>query len=563
MNPMDISRFETLKASGNLPSPKGVALAIMRLTQKEDASMAEMARIIKSDPAFVGRLIKAANSMNASPGRPVVSVQEALVVLGMPAVRNLALGFSLLSQYKSGACKGFDYGSFWTASLVGGIALQALTLRTRLAQAEEAFSVGLLARVGELALATVYPEEYGGIVRSAAKNPEADLTGLEAERFALNHRQLTVAMLADWGLPGIFCDIVAGHETPEDGRYGEGSREYLLVQSLALSRQIAAMCIAAEATRPAHLPRLFQLGRLLSIDEEDLAPLCDAIVREWQGWAAILSVSAPEVSPFEELAKARSEEDAASATVPARLRVLVVDDERSMRMALRAMLEEAGYEVFEAADGQEGLRMALEMQPHMVVTDRIMPVLDGMALTRALRATRPAVLMASSMRPSMPLTRLRNCSGSWGSLLDRSDVSILMATSVPPSSSWMSRAMRSRSSSLAASRWEDSSASWALDSRSSTSVSLLCVMSDTMPSHCVSPVVTFRGAARRLIHFTPPSACRMRPSQFTCVASCADCRIAASSDWRSSSPMESKNSRTSWINASRASPIREATFSLT
>ncbi len=390
MNPMDISRFEKLKASGNLPSPKGVALAIMRLTQKEDASMAELARIIKSDPAFVGRLIKAANSVNANPGRPVVSVQEALVVLGMPAVRNLALGFSLLSQYKNGACKGFDYESFWTASLACGIALQALTLRTRVAQAEEAFSVGLLARVGELALATVYPEEYGGIMRSAAKSPGADLTGLEAERFALNHRQLTVAMLADWGLPRIFCDIVAGHETPEDGRYSEGSREYLLVQSLALSRQIAEICIAAEATRPGCLPRLFLLGKRLSIDEEDLAPLCDAIVREWQGWAAILSVSAPAVPAFEELAKAHSAADAtaAPAEAPARLRVLVVDDERSMRMAVRAMLEEAGYEVFEAADGQEGLRMALETLPHMVVTDRIMPALDGMAMTRALRETR-------------------------------------------------------------------------------------------------------------------------------------------------------------------------------
>ncbi|MBL8503499.1 MAG: HDOD domain-containing protein, partial [Rhodocyclaceae bacterium] len=160
MNPMDLSKFEKLKATGNLPSPKGVALAILRLTQREDASMAELARIIKTDPAFVGRLIKAANSVNANPGRPVVSVQEALVVLGMPAVRNLSLGFSLLSQYKSGACKGFDYEQFWGGSLACGIAFQALTLRNRAAQPEEAFSVGLLARVGELALATIYTEDY-------------------------------------------------------------------------------------------------------------------------------------------------------------------------------------------------------------------------------------------------------------------------------------------------------------------------------------------------------------------------------------------------------------------
>ena len=117
MNPMDLSKFEKLKATGNLPSPKGVALAILRLTQREDASMAELARIIKTDPAFVGRLIKAANSVNANPGRPVVSVQEALVVLGMPAVRNLSLGFSLLSQLTSGCCMGLEYEMFWGGSL--------------------------------------------------------------------------------------------------------------------------------------------------------------------------------------------------------------------------------------------------------------------------------------------------------------------------------------------------------------------------------------------------------------------------------------------------------------
>ena len=57
--PIDITKFEHLKASGDLPSPKGVALAIIRLIQQDDSSMGDLARIIKTDPAFVGRLIKA------------------------------------------------------------------------------------------------------------------------------------------------------------------------------------------------------------------------------------------------------------------------------------------------------------------------------------------------------------------------------------------------------------------------------------------------------------------------------------------------------------------------
>ncbi len=392
MNPMDLSKFEKLKALGNLPSPKGVALAIMRLTQKEDASMAELARIIKPDPAFVGRLIKAANSVNANPGRSVVSVQEALVVLGMPAVRNLALGFSLLSQHKEGGCRGFDYPRFWASSLACGIALQALTLRTRVAQAEEAFSVGLLARVGELALATLYAGEYSDVLRIASNVGQAGLVDLERERFALDHRYLTAAMLTDWGLPRIYCDSVRGHELCEEALFQVGSREYVLQQSLGLSRLIADICTAAEAERAALMPRLHALGERIADASDDLTQLCDNVVREWREWAAILGVAIQAAPSFEALAQSALAQDAAANDPPpesaSRLRVLVVDDDRSIRLALRTLLEGDGYEVSEAADGREGLRVALDAQPHMLVTDRVMPHVDGMEMIRTLRGTR-------------------------------------------------------------------------------------------------------------------------------------------------------------------------------
>ena len=105
--PIDMKRYAQLKTAGELPSPRGVAIAIIRLTQASDVSLAEIGRVIKGDPAFVGRLIKAANGLVAENRRAVVSVQEALMVLGLPAVRTLALGFSLLSAYRKGACAGF------------------------------------------------------------------------------------------------------------------------------------------------------------------------------------------------------------------------------------------------------------------------------------------------------------------------------------------------------------------------------------------------------------------------------------------------------------------------
>ncbi len=391
MKPMDIEQFEKLKVSGSLPSPRGVALAIMRLSQKENASMAELVRVIKPDPAFVGRLIKAANSVNANPGRPVVSVQEALVVLGMPAVRNLALSFSLLSQYRQGACKGFDYALYWSESLACGIAFQELTLRTRVAQPEEAFSVGLLARIGELALATMHAEEYAALLRTLAKNPLADLVGLEIERFAMSHRELSAAMLRDWGLPRIYCSTVQVHERCDDELYAPGSREHVLLQSLALSRQIGSICVAPDDQRVAGMARLFELGVRLDFDQEALTGLCNKVVREWQEWSSMLSVTTLPMPAFEQLAeRAAGEADvvAARQAQPQPLRILVVTAQAAVRTELHAVLTGLQYEVFEAADSESALGCALEKEPHMLVLGRLTQPAEGFALTRALRATR-------------------------------------------------------------------------------------------------------------------------------------------------------------------------------
>ena len=93
-SPYNSERLQEIKALGDLPSPKGAALAVMRLTQKPDVSVAELAHVVQTDPALVGRLIKAANALH-NKTRPVAAVQDALILLGISTVRYLALSFSL------------------------------------------------------------------------------------------------------------------------------------------------------------------------------------------------------------------------------------------------------------------------------------------------------------------------------------------------------------------------------------------------------------------------------------------------------------------------------------
>ncbi len=69
-----------------------------------------------------------------------------------------------------------------------------------------------------------------------------------------------------------------------------------------------------------------------------------------------------------------------------RRRILVVDDRWENRGALTSLLSPLGFELCEAMDGQDGLRCLQSFQPDLVITDLVMPVLDGFAMMAKIRA---------------------------------------------------------------------------------------------------------------------------------------------------------------------------------
>ncbi len=72
-----------------------------------------------------------------------------------------------------------------------------------------------------------------------------------------------------------------------------------------------------------------------------------------------------------------------------RYRVLIVDDEADSREALAELTQRWGYDVQTAGDGTEALRRAIEWHPDVILTDLVMPNMDGLWLLRALRAELP------------------------------------------------------------------------------------------------------------------------------------------------------------------------------
>jgi len=382
------TRIEQLRRSGQLPSPKGVALAVMDICSRDDATIDAIARVVQTDPALSGRLLRLANAASMAGGRPVLAIPEAISRLGMAAVRQVAMAFSLVNEHRDGPCKGFDYPRFWSHSLLMAVGMQALAGITRVGSPPEMFACGLMARIGCLALATVHPLEYAELLSRHDGDRGASLAVLERQHLQVDHNEFTATILADCGMPKAVIEPVVHHENPQASGFAQGTRQELMAQLLHHAMRLADMGLAPQALRGAMIPGLMLLGGKLGLDADELGTLVDRVVADWREWGAILEVPSAALPPFATMAAAQAPKDEAQQALNPGMRVLLVEDEPTTRVKMEAVLESiVGHPVHSAGNGREALALALEVMPQIVVTDWLMPVMDGLEFCRALRAT--------------------------------------------------------------------------------------------------------------------------------------------------------------------------------
>jgi two-component system, chemotaxis family, chemotaxis protein CheY len=112
-------------------------------------------------------------------------------------------------------------------------------------------------------------------------------------------------------------------------------------------------------------------------------------------------------------------------------RILAVDDSPSMRDMVRIALTGAGFDVTQAADGQQALDLARQSSFDLVLSDVNMPVMDGIALIRALRAEaayRHTPILMLTTESSVDRKREGKDAGATGWIVKPFDPAQLIAT---------------------------------------------------------------------------------------------------------------------------------------
>ncbi|MHB1083420.1 MAG: HDOD domain-containing protein [Thiobacillus sp.] len=374
-------QFERLDSNLQLPSPKGVALAVLALSKREDVTLGEIALTVQTDPALSGRLIRLANSASQI-SRPVISIQDAVARQGVKAVCQLALGFSLLDQYRDGGCDAFDYPKYWSHSLLMGLTMQALGAHVRVGDPNELFICGLLAQIGQLALATVYPREYSAVLTAYQANPTQALATHERALLKTDHAELGVAMMVDWGLPKTFAQPLALYESHGHLIHSQDSRSNSLILMLHLAHRLADIGLAEADKRPPLTQAWLKLAAQLDIKADAAGNFIHDVVAEWHDWGTLLQIQTEPIPSFSERVRHdwETEEEVLS------LRIVVADSNEFTRRKTMALLAEGGnHTVYPVNDGQTALSLILETRPHVIIAHCNLQQLDGLALCQTLR----------------------------------------------------------------------------------------------------------------------------------------------------------------------------------
>jgi putative nucleotidyltransferase with HDIG domain len=180
-------------------------MRIMRIADDPCASEDALHDVLITDPALAARVLKVVNSAFYRRQREVASSRAAIRLLGVDAIRNVALASSLHRLFRgSSSIPGFDPAEVWNHCVAVGTAARALAEKSRIAAPEEAMLAGLLHDIGLIVAMQAWQPEFTQVVHRAAQPAAPTFRMLETECIGATHEDFGGALCDAWNFPEAF-----------------------------------------------------------------------------------------------------------------------------------------------------------------------------------------------------------------------------------------------------------------------------------------------------------------------------------------------------------------------
>lgn len=202
----------------NLPTPPIVFHQIQKVISDPKVSAGRIATILSEDPAMSVKVLKLTNSAFYGLSREVESVKQAVVIVGLEAVKNLVLAASVLDMFKG---KDFDQEAqekFWRHSLAVGFCGRMLAKETRvrgMIDPDSVFSGGLLHDIGKVVMSCFLKKEHAEVIEAREKDTESLSYEIEERVLGYDHADIGGVLAEQWKLPSRLIQAVAFHHRPQ------------------------------------------------------------------------------------------------------------------------------------------------------------------------------------------------------------------------------------------------------------------------------------------------------------------------------------------------------------
>lgn len=280
---MNARILEAIKKSAAVPSMPQVVLRFLEIMQDPEFDYRDLVRILSSDPGTVSEVLRLANSALFGVRNKVVSVRQALTLLGPKRLRSLLLGRYLVDTVSNKRIGGLDMSYFWRRSLASSVIASHIAGEVAPRSRDEAFIAALLADIGIPILAESLPKAYRKIVEQHA--PHGRLVSPDEERqyVQVTHGEVSAMVLGHWTLPDAICRAVNLHQSANPGEGIEATLARILNASDRIAR---LLCEVSEDHESAAICQdalgivgldTSMLIRVLPTVERDIEELADAL----------------------------------------------------------------------------------------------------------------------------------------------------------------------------------------------------------------------------------------------------------------------------------------------
>ncbi len=223
----------------DLPIMPSIAANVYKLANDPQFSIGYLAKVLENDTLLKSKLITTANSAFYGSVRKVKTVKQAIVLLGVEKIMDLAFGIAaekIFDIETPNQAQAVDPAFFWRHSIVTALIAQELCKDMQQYSRTGVFTAGLLHDLGKLFFIENFPELYGGIYNELdGLDP---LFELEEERLGINHAIAGKCLSIQWALPEPVIEAITYHHYPHmASTYSElaamiGLADYLSYQSL-------------------------------------------------------------------------------------------------------------------------------------------------------------------------------------------------------------------------------------------------------------------------------------------------------------------------------------------